>query len=71
MGLRISGEIIDGEAAVLLGDSPTAALIVLGDRGLGRFTALLIGSVAVQVTSDADCPVLAARGEEQPSPSPV
>jgi nucleotide-binding universal stress UspA family protein len=32
-GLRITGEIIDGEAAaVLLGESPTAAVIVLGDR---------------------------------------
>ncbi|MET9301724.1 universal stress protein [Micromonospora aurantiaca] len=62
-GLRIAGEIIDGEAAaVLLGESPTAALVVLGDRGLGGFAALVIGSVAVQVASYADCPVLIARG---------
>ncbi|MEW2592682.1 universal stress protein [Micromonospora aurantiaca] len=62
-GLRITGEIIDGEAAaVLLGESPTAALVVLGDRGLGGFAALVIGSVAVQVASYADCPVLIARG---------
>ncbi|WP_435123478.1 universal stress protein [Micromonospora tulbaghiae] len=62
-GLRITGEIIDGEAAaVLVGESPTAAVIVLGDRGLGGFTALVVGSVAVQVVSYADCPVLIARG---------
>ncbi|WFF05301.1 universal stress protein [Micromonospora sp. WMMD1076] len=62
-GLRITGEIIDGEAAaVLLGESPTAALVVLGDRGLGGFAALVVGSVAVQVASYADCPVLVARG---------
>ncbi|MCO1617813.1 MULTISPECIES: universal stress protein [Micromonospora] len=62
-GLRITGEIIDGEAAaVLLGESPTAAVIVLGDRGLGGFAALVVGSVAVQVASYADCPVLIARG---------
>ncbi|MFJ8829044.1 universal stress protein [Micromonospora aurantiaca] len=62
-GLRITGEIIDGEAAaVLLGESPTAALVALGDRGLGGFAALVIGSVAVQVASYADCPVLIARG---------
>ncbi|MFG1673321.1 universal stress protein [Micromonospora sp. NPDC049282] len=62
-GLRITGEIIDGEAAaVLLGESPTAALVVLGDRGLGGFAALVVGSVAVQVASHADCPVLIARG---------
>ncbi|MDG4800780.1 universal stress protein [Micromonospora sp. WMMD980] len=62
-GLRTTGEIIDGEAAaVLLGESPTAALVVLGDRGLGGFAALVVGSVAVQVASHADCPVLVARG---------
>ncbi|MDO3685710.1 universal stress protein [Micromonospora sp. C28ISP2-4] len=62
-GLRVTGEIIDGEAAaVLLGESPTAAVIVLGDRGLGGFAALVVGSVAVQVASYADCPVLIARG---------
>lgn len=67
-GLRVSGEIIDGEAAaVLLGESPTAALIVLGDRGLGGFAALVVGSVAIQVASYADCPVLVARGTPRPA----
>ncbi|MEU2615768.1 universal stress protein [Micromonospora sp. NPDC007271] len=62
-GVRVSGEIIDGEAAaVLLGESPTATMIVLGDRGLGGFAALVIGSVAIQVAAHADCPVLVARG---------
>ncbi|MET8044140.1 universal stress protein [Micromonospora sp. NPDC005215] len=66
-GLSISGEIIDGEAAaVLVGESPTAALIVLGDRGLGGFSALVVGSVAVQVCAYADCPVLVARGAQRP-----
>ncbi|PZF89806.1 universal stress protein [Micromonospora deserti] len=65
-GLRISDKIIDGEAAAaLLGESPTAALIVLGDRGLGGFSALVVGSVAVQVASYADCPVLVARGSDR------
>lgn len=64
-GLRITGEIIDGEAtAMLLGESPTAAVVVLGDRGLGGFAALVVGSVAVQVASYADCPVLIARGTD-------
>ncbi|MGC5022345.1 universal stress protein [Micromonospora sp. DT47] len=66
-GVRVTGEIIDGEAsAVLLGESPTAAMIVLGDRGLGGFAALILGSVAIQVGTYADCPVLVARGEEHP-----
>ncbi|WP_089154067.1 universal stress protein [Micromonospora sp. NBS 11-29] len=67
-GLRITGEIIDGEAAaVLLGESPAAALVVLGDRGLGGFAALVLGSVAVQVAAHADCPVLIARGADRPA----
>ncbi|MGR6319662.1 universal stress protein [Micromonospora soli] len=62
-GIRVSGEIIDGEAAaVLLGESPTATVIVLGDRGLGGFATLVVGSVAIQVAAYADCPVLVARG---------
>ncbi|WP_320068759.1 universal stress protein [Micromonospora sp. RTGN7] len=62
-GLRVTGEVIDGAAsAVLVGESPTAALIVLGGRGLGGFATLLIGSVAVQVAAYADCPVLVVRG---------
>ena len=67
-GLRVAGEIIDGEAAaVLVGESTTATMIVLGDRGLGGFAALVLGSVAIQVGSYADCPVLVARGEDRTS----
>lgn len=67
-GLRVSGEIIDGEAAaVLLGESPAATMIVLGDRGLGGFASLVVGSVAIQVASYADCPVLVARGTARPT----
>ncbi|MFE9206667.1 universal stress protein [Micromonospora sp. NPDC007230] len=67
-GVRVSGEIIDGEAsAVLLGETPTATMLVLGDRGLGGFAALVVGSVAVQVAAHADCPVLVARGAPRPA----
>ncbi|WP_428965403.1 universal stress protein [Micromonospora fluostatini] len=66
-GLRVTGEIIDGEAAaVLLGEAPAATMIVVGDRGLGGFTALLVGSVAVQVAAHAPCPVLVTRGTPHP-----
>ncbi len=62
-GLRITGEIVDGEpGAVLLDEAPAAAMIVLGDRGLGGLTAVVVGSVAVKVAAHADCPVLVARG---------
>lgn len=60
----ITGAVVEGAApAVLLRESRDAALIVLGDRGLGGFTGLLIGSVAVQVAAHADCPVMVARGD--------
>ncbi|MFI7433775.1 universal stress protein [Micromonospora haikouensis] len=65
--VRVTGEIIDGEAAaVLVGESPTAVLVVVGDRGLGGFATLVLGSVAVQVAAYADCPVLVARGAAHP-----
>jgi nucleotide-binding universal stress UspA family protein len=64
--LAVTGEIIDGgSAAVLLGESVTAALVVVGDRGLGGFTSLLVGSVAIQVAGYADCPVLVVRGSDR------
>ncbi|HEU4423611.1 MAG TPA: universal stress protein, partial [Pilimelia sp.] len=63
-GLALTAQIVNGAAApVLLGESRHAALVVLGDRGLGGFTGLLVGSVAVQVVAHAECPVLVARGE--------
>ncbi|MEU4570336.1 universal stress protein [Micromonospora sp. NPDC023956] len=64
--LPVTGEIIDGgAAAVLLGESLTATMLVVGDRGLGGFTSLLVGSVAIQVAAYADCPVLVARGADR------
>jgi nucleotide-binding universal stress UspA family protein len=60
---------------VLLGESAHAEIVVLGDRGLGGFTGLLIGSVAVEVTVHASCPVIVVRGSEPdrtgPRPEPV
>ncbi|BCB89550.1 universal stress protein [Phytohabitans suffuscus] len=61
--VSVSGEVVTGGiSAVLIGESRRAFAVVLGDRGLGGFTGLLVGSVAVQVTAHARCPVLIARG---------
>ncbi|BCJ57113.1 universal stress protein [Micromonospora endophytica] len=62
----VTGAVIDGAATpVLLAEARDAALIVLGNRGLGGFAGLLLGSVAVQVSAHADCPVLVIRGESR------
>lgn len=60
--LQITGEVVDGgPVAVLLRESRNAALLVLGHRGLGGFTELLVGSAAVHLSARADCPVLVVR----------
>lgn len=58
--------ITGGPAGVLLSQARHTDLLVLGDRGLGGFTGVLLGSVAVQVTSHSQTPVLVVRGEEHP-----
>jgi len=60
-------EMISGPAvSVLLDESREAALLVIGDRGLGDLTELVIGSVASHTTTHAHCPVIVARGEPRP-----
>jgi nucleotide-binding universal stress UspA family protein len=62
--ISITGEVVPGlAAAVLLAEARHASMVVLGHRGLGGFTGLLVGSVAVQVATHASGPVLIARGE--------
>ncbi|RZT77770.1 nucleotide-binding universal stress UspA family protein [Micromonospora violae] len=62
--VAVTGAVVDGAATpVLLAEARDAALLVLGSRGLGGFGGLLMGSVAVQVSAHADCPVLVVKGE--------
>ncbi|MBW4717904.1 universal stress protein [Saccharothrix obliqua] len=57
----VTSLVIGGPAAVLIGESGRARLVVLGSRGLGGFTGLLVGSVAVAVSAHGACPVVVVR----------
>jgi nucleotide-binding universal stress UspA family protein len=52
----------EGRAAdTLIGESRTAQLVAVGSRGLGGFTALLAGSVAVALSAHGHCPIVVDR----------
>ncbi|TDV44107.1 universal stress protein [Actinophytocola oryzae] len=57
-----------GAVPTLTEVSAHAALVVLGTRGLGGFTGLLLGSTAVEVTAHAQCPVVVVRGAHRAGP---
>ena len=57
-------------AEVLLRESASALLVVLGSRGLGGFRELLVGSVAVALSAHGHCPVVVVRGPGRDAPPP-
>ncbi|MFJ9455451.1 universal stress protein [Kitasatospora sp. NPDC101447] len=61
-GLELSCERIPGSPVhALVAAGARGGLIVLGSRGLGGFTGLLVGSVGLRVAADALCPVVLVR----------
>lgn len=57
-------EILEGpaaEAILQVAETHQSELIVMGSRGLGRFTGLLLGSQSQKVVQHASCPVLIVR----------
>jgi nucleotide-binding universal stress UspA family protein len=61
--LSMTCELLPGPPApALLAESGRAALLTLGDRGLGGFPGLIVGSVAVHAATHGACPVLIVRG---------
>lgn len=56
--------------AVLVAESAMAQLVVVGDRGLGGFEGLLVGSVAPALAAHAHCPIVVVRGLGGGTPPP-
>jgi nucleotide-binding universal stress UspA family protein len=69
--LAVEQVLVEGfPTPALQAESVDAALVVLGDRGLGGFTGLLLGSVAVALAAHAACPVVVVRGPEFDTSAP-
>jgi nucleotide-binding universal stress UspA family protein len=67
-GVLIDTDVVTGSVDEAVTDAGSGALmLVLGSRGRGAFTALLLGSVSRYVATHASCPVVVIR-DEPPSP---
>ncbi|MFC3890782.1 universal stress protein [Lentzea rhizosphaerae] len=71
-GVDVQVRVEVGSAARLLEEeSATAAVVVVGSRGLGGFAGLVLGSVAVALSCHAKCPVVVMRGDDAAPDGPV
>ena len=63
-GVSLDETIIEGDAApCLLERAKGADLLVVGTRGHGGFTGLLVGSVSMHCATHANCPVVVLRAQ--------
>jgi nucleotide-binding universal stress UspA family protein len=66
--VEIERRVVEGApAAVLVDESREADLLVVGSRGLGGFSGLLLGSVSQQCAHHAACPVVIVRAPPEKS----
>jgi nucleotide-binding universal stress UspA family protein len=63
-GLAIETQLLAGSPAIALTDcAGYASMLVVGSRGAGGFSAMILGSVSRYVATHATCPVVVAREE--------
>lgn len=59
-------EVVESRPSAALAEaSHGASELVVGSRGLGGFTGLLLGSTSKEVLRDAECPVIVTRAAEE------
>ncbi|MFD7406795.1 universal stress protein [Streptomyces sp. NPDC059866] len=67
-GIEIARSVVAGEALQVLEiESRSAALAVMGSRGLSGFSGLLLGSTAVHLAAHGHCPLMVVRGRPDPA----
>lgn len=65
--LKVETMLVEGgPTEALIEETEHARLLVLGSRGLGGWTGLIVGSVTVQVTTHAHCPVVVIPPDLRP-----
>lgn len=67
---RLSLDVLRGDPArLLIEHSADATMLVVGSRGLGGFSGLLMGSVSAKCVRHSTCPVLVVRGTQELRPA--
>ncbi|AHH18315.1 putative universal stress protein [Nocardia nova SH22a] len=62
-GVTVRSAVFRAEPArTLLAESDHAQLVVVGSRGRGGFTGMLLGSTSAAMAQSVDCPIIIARG---------